>query len=71
LQSHQLLRHRRQIDRLLFFKGIDVAWDVEVVIVFLDLAQLGNVAEFLDALPLSARTRTVALVWLTRGGEMG
>ena len=51
-QSHQLLRHLRQIDRLLFFKGIHVARDVEVVVVFLDLAQLGDVAEFLDAFAL-------------------
>lgn len=40
------------MNRFLFLEGIDVARDVEVVVVLLDLAQLGDMAEFLDALPL-------------------
>ena len=40
------------IDFRLRFKGVHVARDIQIVVVFLDFAQLGDVAEFLAAFPL-------------------
>jgi hypothetical protein len=39
-----------EVDGGLLLEGIDVAWDVEVVVVFPDFLQGGAVGEFLDGL---------------------
>lgn len=45
--------HRQQVNLILFFKGIDIARDIEVIVVVLNLFQAGKISVFLDVIAIA------------------